>query len=93
MLNETMLKTAKQIGLRLVDSRYIGKMESRGRRKDVGVVLGAWLFEAVKRRVAVVLGEPLILMAFTWQLHSGVFGKCDSQSLTIKFLPIQVAHG
>lgn len=68
-------------------------MESRGRRKDVGVVLGAWLFEAMKRRVAVVLGEPLILMAFTWQLHSGVFGECDPQNLTIQFLPIQVAHG
>lgn len=93
MLNKTTLKTAKQTGLSLVDSRYIGKMESRGRRKDVGVVLGAWLFEAMKRRVAVVLGEPLILMAFTWQLHSGVFGECDPQNLTIQFLPIQVAHG
>lgn len=68
-------------------------MESRGRREDVGVVLGAWLFEAMKRRVAVVLGEPLILMTFTWQLHSGVFGKGDPQSLAIQLLPIQVAHG
>lgn len=88
MLNKTLLKTAKQIGLNLVDSRYIGKMESRGRGEDVGVVLGAWLFKAVKRRVAVVLGEPLILMAFTWQLHSGVFGKSDPQSLPIQLLPI-----
>jgi len=76
-----------------VDSRDVGEMESRGRREDVGVVLGAWLFEAVKRRVAVILGEPLILMAFTWQLYRGVFGKSGPQSLTIQFLPIQVAHG
>lgn len=76
-----------------MDSRDVGEMESRGGREDVGVVLGAWLFEAVKRRVAVVLGEPLILMAFTWQLYRGVFGKGDPQSLTIQFLPVQVAHG
>lgn len=68
-------------------------MESRGRRKDVGVVLGAWLFEAMQWRVAVVLGQPLILMAFTWQLHRGVFGKSHPQSFPIQFLPIQVAHG
>lgn len=68
-------------------------MERRRRREDVGVVFGAGLLEAVQRRVAVVLGEALVLVAFPGQLHGGVFGEGHANVPAVETLAVQVAHG
>lgn len=68
-------------------------MECRRRWEDVGVIFGAGLLEAMQRGVAVVLCEALVLMAFSGQLHGGVFGKRHTHVPAMKTLAIQVAHG
>lgn len=68
-------------------------MERRRRREDVGVVLGAGFLEAVQRRVAVVLGQALVLVAFAGQLHGGVFGEGNAHVPAVETLAVQVAHG
>lgn len=55
------------------NSRYVGEVECCRGREDVGVIFGARFFETVQWRVAVVLCETLVLMAFSRQLHCGVF--------------------
>lgn len=74
-------------------SRNVGEVERRRRREDVGVVFGAGLLEAVQRRVAVVLGEALVLVAFPGQLHGGVFGEGHANFPAVETLAVQVAHG
>lgn len=61
--------------------------------EDVGVVFGAGLLEAVQGGVAVVFGQALVLVAFTGELHAGVFGQRDAQRLPMQLLAAQVAHG
>lgn len=53
-------------------SRDVGEVERRRWGEDVGVVLGAWLLEAVQWGVAVVFCEALIFVALSGQLHRGV---------------------
>lgn len=67
-------------------------MERGRRREDVGVIFGAGLLEAVQRRVAVVLGEALVLVAFSGQLHGGVFGESHAHVPAVQALAVQVAH-
>lgn len=74
-------------------SRDVGEVECRRRWEDVGVIFGARLLEAMQRGVAVVLCEALVLMAFSGQLHGGVFGKRHTHVPAMKTLAIQVAHG
>ncbi|KAF3834757.1 hypothetical protein F7725_027315 [Dissostichus mawsoni] len=53
--------------------------------RDVGEM------KAVQRRVAVVFGQALILVAFTGKLNARVFGRRDAERLPVKLLPAQVA--
>lgn len=67
-------------------------MEGGGWREDVGVVLGARLFEAMERRGGEVFSESLVLVSLSGQLHCGVFGQSHTQRLPMQLLTIQVTH-
>lgn len=73
-------------------SRYVGEVQRGRRREDVGVVFGARLLEAVQRGVAVVLGQALVLVALSGQLHRGVLGKGHAHFSAVETLAVQVAH-
>ena len=73
--------------------RDVGQVQGGGRGEDVGVVLGAGLLEAVQRGAAVVLGQPLVLVALAGQLHTAVLGERDAHRLPVQTLAVQVAHG
>lgn len=73
-------------------SRYVGEVECCRGREDVGVIFGAGLLEAVQRGVAVVLGQALVLVALSGQLHGGVFGGSHTHGPAVEALAIQVAH-
>lgn len=75
------------------DLRDVGEVQGGGGRKDVGIVFGAGLLEAVQRGVAVVFGQALVLMSFTGKLDVGVFGQRDPERFPMQPLAIQVAHG
>lgn len=64
--------TRKTVSCRVL--RDVGKVQCGGWREDVGVVLGARLLKAMKRRVTVILSEALVLMSLAWQLNGRVFG-------------------
>lgn len=74
------------------DLRNVGQVQGRGWREDVGVVLGARLFEAVKRRGGEVFSESLVLMSLSGKLHCGVFGQSHTQRLPMQLLSIQITH-
>lgn len=86
-------KRKKKKRLWQLHSRYVGEVECRRRREDVGVIFGARFLEAMQRGVAVVLCEALVLMAFSGQLHGCMFGKCHTHVPAMKTLAVQVAHG
>lgn len=86
-------REGKKRRLSQLNSRDVGEVECCRGREDVRVIFGAGLLEAVQRGVAVVLGQALVLVAFSGQLHAGVFGRRDAQRLPVQLLSTQVAHG
>lgn len=82
-----------QCGAACLDLRDVGEVQGGRRREDVGVVFGAGLLEAMQGGVAVVFGQPLVLVAFSGKLDAGVFGQRDAQRLPVQPLAVQVAHG
>lgn len=73
-------------------SRYVGEVQRCRGGEDVGVVLGARLLEAMQRGVAVVLGEALVFVALSGQLHRGVLRKGHAHFSAVETLAVQVAH-
>lgn len=83
----------KKDGVRWKDIRDVREVQGGRRWEDVGVVFGARLLEAVQGGAAVVFGQTLVLVAFTGQLDTGVFGQRDAERLPVQPLAVQVAHG
>lgn len=50
-------------------SRYVREVERCRGWEDVGVIFGAGLLETMQRRVAVILCEALVLVAFSGKLN------------------------
>lgn len=73
--------------------RDIGQVQGSRGREDVLEVLGARLLEAVQWRVAVVLGQALVLLALAGQLHVLVLGQGDAHRLPVQLVAVEVAHG
>lgn len=75
------------------DLRDVGEVQGGRGGEDVGVVFGAGLLEAVQGGVAEVLGQSLVLVAFTGKLDTHVLGHGDAYGPAVKLLAVQVAHG
>ena len=74
-------------------SRDVGEVQSGRGWEDILEVLGARLLEAVQGRVSIVLGQALVLLALSGQLHAQVLRECDAHWLSVQLVPIEVAHG
>lgn len=73
-------------------SRYVGEVERCRGGEDVGVIFGARFLKTMQWWVAEILGEALVLMAFSGQLNGCVFGQRHTHGPAMKTLAVQVAH-
>lgn len=63
--------------------RDVREVQCGRRWEDVLEVLGSRLLEAVQGRVAIILGQPLVLLALAGQLHILVLGQGDAHRLSV----------
>lgn len=67
-------------------------MEGGRGRENVLEVFGSRFFKAMKRRIGVVLGQPLVIQAVTRKGHRLVLGQRNPDDLPVHLLAIKVTH-